>query len=266
MDGEGDSERRRGRIDGAAKAAFLAAVRRGVPLEAAAAEAGASLQGLYGARQRDRAFAAEWVEALAQSAEEERAGVCPHCGSAVGEEKVAPNNRRRLQKRRIRKLRFDARRKERFLAHFASSCDVEAAARAVGVDATTVFKHRRKDPAFAAAFDEALAQGYARLEAEALRQRLEAQKRMRRALDDGVPSGEIAAEFERVLKLLQRWDRKCERPGVRAVARSRKPALSFEESLALLERKLRNLDIPILKLPPDIARRYDGDEDGWGDE
>jgi hypothetical protein len=33
----------------------------------------------------------------------------------------------------------------------------------------------------------------------------------------------------------------------------------------LLERKLRNLDIPILKLPPDIARRYDGDEGEEGD-
>lgn len=245
MAGKGDSRR----IGGRARRLFLRALRRGRRLDEAAAAAGHSESGFCALRRRDPDFARKWAAAMAASA---------------GLRLVRPNHRRRLQLRRMRHVRFDDARKEVFLNHFAGCCDVTESAEVAGVDESTVYKHRRKDPAFAAAFDEALAQGYARLEAEALRQRLEAQKRMRRALDDGVPTGEVAAEFERVLKLLQRWDRKSDRPGVRAVAQSRKPALNFEESLALLERKLRNLDIPILRLPPDIARRYDGDE-GEGD-
>jgi hypothetical protein len=246
MTGKSDSRR----IGARARRVFLRALRRGGRIDEAAAAAGHSEAGFCALRRRDPDFARGWEAAMAASA---------------GLRLVRPNGRRRLQLRRMRHVRFDDSRKEAFLNHFAGCCDASESAEVAGVDESTVYKHRRKDPVFAAAFDEALAQGYARLEAEALRQRLEAQKRLRRAIDDGVPSGEIAAEFERVLKLLQRWDRKSDRPGVRAIAQSRKPALSFEEALALLERKLRNLDIPILELKPEIARRYDGDEAEAGD-
>jgi hypothetical protein len=63
-----------------------------------------------------------------------------------------------------RKL-FDARRREVFLEWFAATCNVRLAAAKAGVAYQTVFKHRMKDPAFAADWDVALAQGYARLEA-----------------------------------------------------------------------------------------------------
>jgi hypothetical protein len=99
-------------------------------------------------------------------------------------------------------------------------------------------------------------------------QRLKAQQRLQRALDEGEATGEVPEEFERVMKLLDRWDRRNGRLGVRSAAPEKRRALSFDEAIDLLEKKLRNLDIPILKLPPDIARRYDGEEseDDSGDE
>jgi hypothetical protein len=78
-------------------------------------------------------------------------------------------------------------------------------------------------------------------------------------LDEGLVTGEVSEEFDRVMKLLDRWDRRNGRLGVRNVAPEKRPALSIDEAIDLLEKKLRNLDIPILKLPPDIAARYDGE-------
>lgn len=234
------------RIGARAKRRFIRALQAGAPLEAAATAAGFSLYGFYGQRKRDPLFARRWAAALRSSGEAERVF-------------VRGNNRRRLQRRRMRHLRFDLERQEIFLNHFAGCGDAREAAAVAGVDHSTVYVHRRKDPVFAAGFHEALEQCYARLEVEAVSQRLEAQKRLRRALDEGVPTGEVAEEFERVLKLLERWDRRNGRVGVRAASPEKRQALSFDEAIALLERKLRNLDIPILQLPAPVAERYDGE-------
>lgn len=236
------------------KRRFIHALQAGASLEAAAAAAGCSLFGLYGQRRRDPVFRRRWVAALQSSGEAERVF-------------IRGNNRRRLQRRKMRHLRFDLERQEIFLTHFAGCGDVREAAVVAGVDHSTVYAHRRKDPVFAAGFAEALEQCYARLEVESVRQRLKAQQRLQQALDEGAsPTAEVAEEFERVMRLLDRWDRRNGRVGVRAVSPAKRKPLSFEESLELLERKLRNLDIPILKLPPDIAARYDGDEPGGDPE
>lgn len=240
------------RISARAKRVFVRAVQAGARLEAAAATAGHSLDGFYGLRSRDSLFKRRWAAAMQSSGEAERAI-------------VRGNNRRRLQRRRMRHLRFDTGRQEAFLNHFAGCGDAREAAEVAGVDHSTVYKHRRKDPVFAAAFDEALEQCYARLEVEAVRQRLQAQKRLARALDEGVVTGEVAKEFDRVMRLLDRWDRRNGRIGIRQVAPEKRQALSFDEAMGLLESKLRNLDIPILRLPPDIAARYDGDGGGGSD-
>jgi len=58
MSGKGDSGRPLRGIGDAAKAAFLAGLRRGESREDAAAAAGFSLMGLYGARGRDPVFKA----------------------------------------------------------------------------------------------------------------------------------------------------------------------------------------------------------------
>lgn len=211
------------RIDSAALGRFLAALRRGARLQDAAAEAGFSLAGFYRVRKRDPDFAAAWAEAMAFSA--------APCFIAAG-------NRRRLQLRRVRRPLFTAERKQLFLDHFAGTCDVAAAARATGVCESTVYRHLHQDPDFARAFDRALATGYVRLETEALRQRLEAQRRFR---EGTAPIGEIAQEFERVLKLLTRWERRNGSLGPRSVSPGRLKSCTFDEAMELLERKLTAL-------------------------
>ena len=69
-----------------------------------------------------------------------------------------------IAKAGARKL-FDAERREVFLEWFAATCNAKLSAERAGVCYQTVFKHRMKDPGFAAAWDEAVAQGYARIEA-----------------------------------------------------------------------------------------------------
>ena len=79
---------------------------------------------------------------------------------------IRPNKNRLKQATRTggRKL-FDARRKAIFLEWFAATCNVKLSAEQSDICYHTAFKHRREDPAFAEAWDEALAQGYAALEA-----------------------------------------------------------------------------------------------------
>ena len=52
-----------------------------------------------------------------------------------------------------------------FLNSLATDANVRAAAEAAGFSTTTVYKHRRLDAGFAAAWEAALNQGYARVEA-----------------------------------------------------------------------------------------------------
>jgi len=61
---------------------------------------------------------------------------------------------------------FSERRQQDFLSHFAATCNAKASARAAEVAFSTVYAHRAKDPVFREAWNRALAQGYARLEAE----------------------------------------------------------------------------------------------------
>ena len=235
-------------IDWEAKGAFVEALLQGESLEEAAAKAGFSLEGMYGARRKDPAFRAVWEQALAGSARAVR---------------IAGNNGRCAQLRKMRNVRFGNDRKQTFLDRFAGTCDAGAAAAVAGIDISTVYKHRAKDPAFAALFDEALAHGYVRLEAEALRQRIEAQRR----LSDGLlPDGEIAEEFDRVLKLLQRWDRRGGRIGVRPAEPHGRHAWSFDEAIELLATKLRNMRIEVPPLPPQDAARYDESDSASGDD
>ncbi|HEV2747680.1 MAG TPA: hypothetical protein VGW34_10325 [Allosphingosinicella sp.] len=231
----------RGRyIDAAAKAAFLAAFRGGARREEAAKAAGFALNSFYRAAQRDPAFRTALDEAHAASAAAER--------GLGGETRARSNNLRIFQSRRMRHVRFTAARQEVFLAHFSWSCDVVAAAAAAGVSESTVYAHRRKDPAFAAAFQEALEQAYVRLEAEAVRQRLAAQERLRAAIDRAEPgaapaAADEAAEFERVMRVLARWDRKNGAVGPREWGHGRQKCWSFEEAIVALDSKLCALGV-----------------------
>jgi hypothetical protein len=239
MDGQDDSAPRR-LIDSAVKAHFLSALRDGASRRAAAAACGFPLGSLYNARGCDPLFRFAWEWARDLAAVDQRGGALA-LRTAEGEKiRIAPGNGRLLQRRRMSWVRFTERRQQIYLDHFAGSADAEAAAAAAGVSSDTVGKHCRKHPEFAALRDEALRFSYAMLEAEAVRQRLEAQRRLRENLE---PTGEMAQEFERVMKLLDRYDRRDGRIARREIHHGRQRRLTFEDAMATLDKKLRSLGL-----------------------
>jgi hypothetical protein len=80
--------------------------------------------------------------------------------------RAARGTQRALPKRRS----FTLQRRQQFLDHFAASCNATAAARAVKVSRDCVYRWRRTDAQFRAAWKDALDQGYAELEAELVRE------------------------------------------------------------------------------------------------
>ena len=244
-----DSDKPRRRIDQAAKASFLAALRSGLKRDDAAARAGFTANAFYYARRLDRVFdlACRWAMDLSAADERSARAAADPAAAMAGDVAIAPNSNRALQARPIRRPRFDDVRKRIFLDHFAGTADAHAAAAAAGVAYVTVAQHRRKDSEFAAAWDEALAVAYAALEAEVVRQRLEAQRNLR----DGLcPTGEVATEFERVMKLLARYDRGGGRIGLRQVGQGRERRASFNEAIEWLDHKLEALGVRRNLLPP----------------
>jgi hypothetical protein len=220
-------------IDAAAKAAFLTHLRAGLRREDAAAVLGFSLTGFYGARARDPAVAAEWKAALAAPPAAARR-IRSYGGR--GEVRIAPANRRILQ--------LDAAAQEVFLAHLSRTCDWEAAAAEAGVSPSTATLHPRNRPEFAAACELALADGYVWLEAEAVRQRLAAQERLRKAIEDAASRGALpapdGAEFERLMQLLARRDRNPRR----AARHARGGPWTFDAAIHALDKRLRALGVP----------------------
>lgn len=90
-------------------------------------------------------------------------------GAAPGAGRIQANRHRVVQIARTggRKL-FDEAAQAEFLEWFAATCNLAWSAEMAGFNYKTVLRHRMNDPAFAADFDRALAQGYARLEAKRL--------------------------------------------------------------------------------------------------
>jgi hypothetical protein len=270
------------RIDAVAKAAFLAALRAGARREDAAAEAGFSLMGFYGARHRDPEFAAGWTEALAAAPAAERRASAYEKRGWRREDRIASANRRFSQRRR-RLVRFDAGRQAVYLAHFAVTADMKAAAAEAGISVSTVKLHRRHDPAFAEAHEEALEQAYFFLQAEAVRLRLEAAERLRAAGEGaeypprdgkgervkrggGGPasaqaptcphcgrSDDSGAEFDRTLRLLKQHNRSERRPEGRFKLGGRRQRWTFVEVMTLLEKAMRGMGVKI-EPEPDAAK------------
>jgi len=81
---------------------------------------------------------------------------------------VTPGNGRRIQVRKVREGGFTDAKRQVFLDHLASCCNVTRAARAAGVSVNTINYHRRNDPVFAQQMAEALETGYFALEAMAM--------------------------------------------------------------------------------------------------
>jgi hypothetical protein len=239
------------RIGDEARAVFRRALRDGASQEEAARAAGFSRSAFFRLRRRDAGFAALCEEAVVAAARAAaRRGAprrCAHCGCLPGPGEAGEGHAirtgrgRRLQRRRESRVEFTPTRQDAFLAHFAGTCNLAEAAEVAGVSESTVFKCLDRDPDFAERFRAALAQGYTHLEAELLRRRLEAQKR----LGPIEATGEFEPEFERALKLLQRWERRDGSLGARRQVRQPSEPHSFDEAIDAIERKLKAIGIPI---------------------
>ena len=244
------------RIDAEAKRLFLAALRRGAAREDAAAAAGFSLTGFYGQRRRDPAFAAGWAEALQRPEAADRRTRAYAERDARGETRIAPANRRLVQRQRRPHVRFTLERQEVYLEHFAAGGDSKAAAVAAGVSESTVTLHRRMNPDFAALHEEALAIAYPKLEDEALRLRLAAQARLRAAVERGAETspgstretpccptcGHIPdedAQFDRTMQLLARWDRKRRRVDSQFKPGGQRQRWTFEDAIVETDKVMR---------------------------
>lgn len=226
------------RVDEAAKACFLSGLRAGLPRDDAAKAAGFTSRAFDYARKRDPVFALAYAWALDLSAADGRAERAVRALPGTGD--ITPTGGRRLQRRHVRRPRFDDRRKRLFLDHYAGTADAEAACAAAGISISTYTAHRRKDPEFAAGCAEALAIAYDDMEAESLRARREAQRNLR----DGIcPAGEAAKEFDRQMKLLERHDRKHGGIGLREIGPGGFRRADIMELIARADKRLCVLGI-----------------------
>jgi hypothetical protein len=251
------------RIDTAAKVRFLKGVRAGQSRDEAAAGTGFCWRAFYQVRRRDPIYEFAWLMAMELSEMEKLEAVrAAERLDALAEDGVIEGQNRRLLQRKARRgFKFDERRRQIFLDHFAGTADEHAAAKAAGVAYVTVRATIRRDPGFAALRDEALQVAYAVLEAEAVRQRLEAQQRLRDNLE---PKGELAQEFERVMKLLARYDRKDGRIASREHMASPTRTWSFEDSIKALDKALDSLGARRAPFPPSLGEDGAGGDGGHG--
>lgn len=108
---------------------------------------------------------------------------------------IVPGNNRRMQRRRrANRQLFGARMKEDFLDALACSCNVTAAAEAVGVSVSAVYRHRRIDPEFRDLWWQALEQGAAKL--VALRIQCEVERAEAAQADAGEGGGSLHPDMD----------------------------------------------------------------------
>lgn len=143
-----------------------------------------------------------------------------------------------------RKL-FDSTRRRVFLDWFAATCNVCLSAEKAGVNYRTVYKHRRKDSAFAEAWDEALAQGYAALEAGLVSDAVAAEIGKASIDEDGEPAtpAQSPLTFEQRMALLKEYRRADGGRGPRAVGKAPSQpghVASPEEAEAALIKRLKH--------------------------
>lgn len=81
---------------------------------------------------------------------------------------LAGGNNRQIQKQGARRNGWTKERRASFIEELTATCNVKAACRKVGMHWGSVYNLRRRDAAFSRLWEEALATGYVRLEAELL--------------------------------------------------------------------------------------------------
>ncbi|HLL30674.1 MAG TPA: hypothetical protein VK403_06740, partial [Allosphingosinicella sp.] len=194
----------------AAQAAFLAALRGGALVEAAAASVGVAISSLYCRRRRDPAFDLAWIAAAE--------------ASAGWEFRAEPGERGRLVRAK-RRLRFAGRRREAYLAGLERTCNTTASAGDALVHPSTVRRHLRRHPAFAGDQEAALERGYENLEALAAEERAAARRRGPIIAAEGTRP---PADFDEQIRILRLYRRRP--PRRRGKWRDRQRAApSFEQ-------------------------------------
>lgn len=145
------------------RAAFLRELARSGSVTLAAAAVGIDRSSAYQTKKRNAAFAASWERALARARAELGEGGRPVL-RLRDDEVVRASKAGRPCVMRAGPGRWSVKSEREFLEELTASANVRAAARAAGVSAVSAYNRRRKWPAFRAAWDEAKAEGWARIE------------------------------------------------------------------------------------------------------
>ena len=172
------------------------------------------------------------------------------------------NNRIRQVARPAQPKLFDRARRRTFLEWFAATCNVTLSAEKAGIAYQTVYKHRRKDAAFAEAWDEALAQGYAALEAGLLADAIAAEvaKAAEDAGEGDASPDSSPLNFEQRMALLKEYRRAEGGRGPRAVGKA--PSVpphiaSPAEAEATLIRRLRHFAMRVAQADSEGRNTWD---------
>lgn len=156
---------------------------------------------------------------------------------------------------RKRAKKWSARAERTFLEALAASANVEGAAETAGMSRSQCYYRRDHRPEFRDAWDDALSQGYARLEANMLRRALEGVARP--VIRSGKTVATVIEYSDAInLRLLTRHEALVERRTARRSAIERDSVAEREA----LKAEVKEIRRRLLGLPDD-----DEDEDGAGD-
>jgi len=121
----------------------------------------------------------------------------------MGSEKFVSGGKQGKQIRQVRKDGWTARKREKFLDHFAATGNAREACRAAGMAEGAAYQLRRRDPDFAAQYDEAIGFAKVRLEELAI-EYAKTGGRMAKVEPGEIPPVDMAAfDPELALKILR---------------------------------------------------------------
>lgn len=143
------------------RAAFLRALAEGASIAQAARAAGIDPSSVHRVRQRDAGFAGDCARAREAGVARLAAGAPALAPDEVL--RASADGRPRIQ--RAGPGQWSAAKEARFLEVLATTANVSAARRAVGVSAPAIYNRRERDTGFAARWRSALDHGWHRLEA-----------------------------------------------------------------------------------------------------
>lgn len=158
-------------------------------------------------------------------------------GAIHGEELVVrAGNGRRTQIARARLKQWTPRVEARFLAALAGCCNVRAACAAVGLTQASAYNHRRRWPAFAERWAEAMELGYLRIEAALIENACALFEAPGIEPDPAMP----VPDFDAAIRLLRMHQRQVREIG-KAPGRWRRPR-KLEEVRGSILRKLEMIE------------------------